>query len=59
MKLYGENDGRVGLSMSYLARAKCAKGEFNDFLLLVINVSFSLLFLASHIMFSLSMVVIT
>lgn len=31
MKLYGENDGRVGLSMSYLARVKCAKGEFNDF----------------------------
>lgn len=31
MKLYGENDGRVGLSLSYLARVKCAKGEFNDF----------------------------
>nr|XP_016433886.1 PREDICTED: uncharacterized protein LOC107760364 [Nicotiana tabacum] len=30
MKLYGENDGRVGLSMSYLARAKCAKGDVNE-----------------------------
>lgn len=30
MKLYGENDGRVGLSMSYLARVKCAKGDVNE-----------------------------
>ncbi|CAN4085695.1 unnamed protein product [Withania somnifera] len=30
VKLYGENDGRVGLSMSYLARVKCAKGDVNE-----------------------------
>ncbi|XP_006350525.2 nephrocystin-3 isoform X2 [Solanum tuberosum] len=30
MKLYGEKDGRVGLSMSYLARVKCAKGDVNE-----------------------------
>ncbi|KAM3381783.1 nephrocystin-3 isoform X2 [Capsicum galapagoense] len=30
VKLYGENDGRVGLSLSYLARVKCAKGDVNE-----------------------------
>nr|KJB37363.1 hypothetical protein B456_006G201900 [Gossypium raimondii] len=29
-KLYGENDGRVGLAMCSLAHAKCAKGNANE-----------------------------
>ncbi|PRQ60462.1 putative tetratricopeptide-like helical domain-containing protein [Rosa chinensis] len=29
-KLYGEDDGRVGMAMSSLARAKCAMGKANE-----------------------------
>ncbi|KAG0491890.1 hypothetical protein HPP92_005288 [Vanilla planifolia] len=30
IKLYGEKDGRVGIAMSSLAHAKCAKGELDE-----------------------------
>ncbi|XP_042503332.1 nephrocystin-3 isoform X2 [Macadamia integrifolia] len=29
-KLYGENDGRVGMAMCFLAHAKCAKGDVDE-----------------------------